>query len=482
MKVVATAVNDLYAGDCRLDASYHASAGVKALRRLRRWAGVTMPSRVQRSATRESAVSYGSQRLDALKDVAQIFNGPRFARIYVTNLARGIPFLSSSDMLQADLSGVKLLSSERTPPKLLDAIRIQQGWTLISCSGTIGNTVYVRSDMDGMTGSQHIMRVVPDEKVIRPGYLFTVLSSQIGYALLTQGTYGAVVQHIEPHHIADLPIPRLDAIIEARIHALVERAAALRVEANRRLLQARKMLEGEAGFANPQKSFDHAFSIGKAKIDTSFGHRLDSFAYVGYTAEAIHALEKYAGQVISAPDAGFEIYNPPLFKRMFANHGHPYMSGVEIYTLRPTTTRYLSRVQPEVEQYLVTEGMVLVQSAGQRYGLITTPVLVTRMLNGVAATSDIVRIKHPDIVENGYICALLASDFGRRLALRYSYGTSIPRLNVPEFSKIKIPWPDDNIRRGIGQMTVDAYEQRDEANLLEDQAQVLLVEALGFGE
>ena len=156
------------------------------------------------------------------------------------------------------------------------------------------------------------------------------------------------------------------------------------------------------------------------------------------------------------------------------------MSGVEIYTLRPTTTRYLSRVQPEIEQYLVTEGMVLVQSAGQRYGLITTPVLVTRMLNGVAATSDIVRIKHPDIIENGYICTLLASDFGRRLALRYSYGTSIPRLNVPEFSKIKIPWPDDGVRREIGQLTKQAYQQRDEANALEDQAQALLVEALGL--
>lgn len=481
MKAVVTAVADLYAGDSRLDASYHASAGVKALRRLRDWAGVSGPLPVTRGAARESGAVYGSRRLDALKDVARVFNGPRFARIYVTDPDRGIPFLSSSDMLQADLNGVNLLSRAHTPSKLLNAIRIQQSWTLVSCSGTIGNTVYVRSDMDGMTGSQHIMRVVPDEKVIRPGYLFTVLSSRIGYALLTQGTYGAVVQHIEPHHIADLPIPRLDAAIEERIHALVERAAALRVEANKRLLQARKMLEAEVGFANPRKSFDHAFAIGKAPIDISFGYRLDSFAYVGYTAEAVHTLRNYTRRVVSASEVGFEIYNPPLFKRMFADHGHPYMSGVEIYTLRPTTTRYLSRVQPEIEQYLVTKGMVLVQSAGQRYGLITTPVLVTRMLNGVAATSDIVRIKHPDVVENGYICALLASDFGRRLALRYSYGTSIPRLNVPEFSKVKIPWPDDKIRRGIGQATVEAYEQRDEANALEDQAQAALVEGLGMG-
>lgn len=480
MKVVATEVRELRAGDCRLDASYHASEGVQALRTLRRWAGQVEAPNMPYNKVMDRSTDYSARRLDELKNVARIFNGPRFARTYVNDPTHGVPFLSSSDMLQADLSGVKLLSCKHTPKMLLDSIRIQRGWTLISCSGTIGNTVYVRSDMDGMTGSQHIMRVVPNESIILPGYLFTVMSSQIGYALLTQGTYGAVVQHIEPHHIAHLPIPRLDATIEARIHMLVERAASLRVEANKRLLKAKKALEIEVGFTNPQKKFDHAFAIGKTPIDKSFEHRLDSFAYVGYTAEAIHVLKNYTGHVVSAPDAGFEIYSPPLFKRMFASHGHPYMSGVEIYTLRPTTTRYLSRVQPEVEQYLVTEGMILVQSAGQRYGLITTPVLVTRMLNDVAATSDIVRIKHPDIIENGYICALLASDFGRRLALRYSYGTSIPRLNVPEFSKIRIPWPDDKIRREIGQVTVEAYEQRDEANALEDQAQALLVEALGI--
>ena len=124
--------------------------------------------------------------------------------------------------------------------------------------------------------------------------------------------------------------------------------------------------------------------------------------------------------------------------------------------------------------------MVLIQSAGQRYGLITTPVLVTQTLENVAATSDIVRIMHKDIVENGYICALFSSDFGRRLTLRYSYGTSIPRLNVPEFAKIKIPWPQKQIRREIGQITVTAYGKRDMANRLEDQAQALLAEALGL--
>jgi len=169
---------------------------------------------------------------------------------------------------------------------------------------------------------------------------------------------------------------------------------------------------------------------------------------VGYAAEALRALDGYPGEVVRVPSVGYRIWSPPIFKRMFAPSGYPYMSGVEIYTLHPRTDRFLSRLQAGVEQYLVSEGMILVQSAGQRYGLITTPVFVTRILEGVAATSDIVRVMHADRVENGFFCALLLSDFGRRLAVRYSYGTSIPRLNVPEFSKFRIPWPRDDVRRG----------------------------------
>ena len=79
---------------------------------------------------------------------------------------------------------------------------LQPGWTLISRSGTIGNTTYVRSDMDGLAGSEHIMRVVADKKKILPGYLYAFLSSAIGVSIIRQGTFGAVIDTIEPKYIA----------------------------------------------------------------------------------------------------------------------------------------------------------------------------------------------------------------------------------------------------------------------------------------
>src|SRR5262249_635822 len=69
------------------------------------------------------------------------------------------------------------------------------------------------------------MKVVPNRSAIRPGYLYAYLASRFGIAMITSGTYGAIIQHIEAEHIADMPVPRLGDRIERKTHDLVEKAA-----------------------------------------------------------------------------------------------------------------------------------------------------------------------------------------------------------------------------------------------------------------
>jgi type I restriction enzyme, S subunit len=163
-----------------------------------------------------------------------IFNGPRFPRVYVEDSENGVPFLGSTDILDADLSFVSLLSKKQV--KRNPALVLYEGWTLITCSGTIGRMAYSRSDMKGMAGSQHFMRVVPDTEKIRPGYLYAYLSSRFGVPIVVSGTYGAIIQHIEPHHLSDLPVPRLGEV-EDQANDLIQSAADLRVEAGEIITQ-----------------------------------------------------------------------------------------------------------------------------------------------------------------------------------------------------------------------------------------------------
>ena len=103
----------------RIDASFHLSDGVVVRRKI-------------------AASPYEIMKVGDAAN--QIFYGNRAKRVYVQKRENGIPFLSSSDILQADLENVKLASKKYTP--CIEQMRLQEGWILISRSGTIGNTAW----------------------------------------------------------------------------------------------------------------------------------------------------------------------------------------------------------------------------------------------------------------------------------------------------------------------------------------------------
>ena len=119
--------------------------------------------------------------------------------------------------------------------------------TLVSCSGTIGRTSYARPEMGGMWSSQGILKIVPDPALVRPGYLHAFLSSRFGLPLVTGGTYGAIVQHVEPQHVARVPVPPAPDDVQEEAHRLVTEAAAMRTAASAELRAIIREIEEVAG-------------------------------------------------------------------------------------------------------------------------------------------------------------------------------------------------------------------------------------------
>lgn len=110
-----------------------------------------------------------------------IYNGPMFSRNYVSNTAHGVPFLSSSSMLHAEFHRIDLLRKSDAVSNRLAYLKLEEGMTLISCSGTIGRMAYARPEMAGMWSSQHVLKIVPDPNKIRPGYLYAFLSGRLDF-------------------------------------------------------------------------------------------------------------------------------------------------------------------------------------------------------------------------------------------------------------------------------------------------------------
>ncbi len=167
----------------------------------------------------------GLPRTETLSEVTErIFHPGRVTRRWTTSPEHGVPFLSSADIFQADLSTLALITRKSYEEN--DRLPLEPGWTLVTRSGmTAGRVTYARLDMAGYACSEDVLRIVPNRDRIPPGYLYTFLASSLGTAMI-KGRCTALVSHIEPVHLVDLPIPRLNDEVEQRIDSLAARITA----------------------------------------------------------------------------------------------------------------------------------------------------------------------------------------------------------------------------------------------------------------
>jgi type I restriction enzyme S subunit len=391
---------------------------------------------------------------ESLGDVAALFHAGRFARKYVQDPRHGIPFLSSSDILLADLAGVNNISTKVSSN--LDELLIHEGWTLISRSGTVGNTAYARPQMNGMAASEHVLRVAPRNPHFKPGYLFAFLTSARGQALIKQRTYGSVVQHIEPQHIADIPVPLAEPAFQERIHKLVADAATARSESSRLLDEASGYFDTQVG--SMPSLHEHAYAVG-TDPRSALGLRLDAFHHVGWATEGA----RLDGVPLSTLAS---VTRPGIVKRIFVERGVPFVSGIDVYQVRPPFRDRIMRAESEKADSLISTGQILIQRSGQRYGLLGRPACVGRRMDSWAASEHLMRITLHTKEDAGRVFAFFLSDWGRRCLVRTSYGTSIPELNPASLGSVEVPQLPQPLLAGANR----ALALREEADIDEEQA------------
>lgn len=153
----------------------------------------------------------------------------RFKRIYVET-EYGVPFLGGRDITQFDPPELDYLSLKGHAKRIAKELTLSQNMLLITCSGTIGNTLLVPKYLEGWTASQHIIRIVPADS-FNAGYLYAFLSSDYGYQLIKRNTYGSVVDEINDDQVSNITIPLLKPEKMDEIGNFVLKANELRSEA-----------------------------------------------------------------------------------------------------------------------------------------------------------------------------------------------------------------------------------------------------------
>lgn len=425
-------------------------------------------------------------RKDALCSVTYghsggIYNGPVFSRTWVDDPRFGVPFIGSSEISSADLSKLPLLKKSYAQSKKLAHLELAVGMTLITCSGTIGRMAYVRPDMAGIWSSQHIMKVVPDPERIPPGYLFAFLSSRYGVPLVVSGTYGAIIQHIEPVHIADLPVPRFATEVERRIHETVAKSAELRSEANRTLQRAIKELLAAAGLSNfPAGGAVTPLSVTSVAAST-LQKRCDGLFHSRYHLDAVDELER-VGPTKSLAQFTTGIVEPNRFKRVVLDAdsgGTPLFGTSAIFWNDPEPSYFLPRKLAKA--YVVDTNTLLIPRSGQLQGVIGRPVLPYGDIIGGAVSEDAIRINCRTPAEAGFLFIFLSSEYGLRQFKSRAFGSSIPHLDVRQIGECLIPDLGPETTEQIGLAGLQVSELRSEALSLEREAKKAVEQAIVEG-
>jgi type I restriction enzyme S subunit len=418
---------------------------------------------------------------DLLGNISDVYHAGRLSRTYVDDPEYGVPFLKGGDILSADLSWLSLLSREQV--KANPVLIIREGWILITRSGTIGRTAYVRSDMDSLSCSEDVMRVVPDTGKVPPGFLYAYLIGRFGVPLVLAGAYGSIIKHIEPHHLVNVPVPRLDDSLEQEAHNDIVEAARLRVEATRTIESVCGELEKQLGVWDEQIAASIRY-LKTSTVAASAVHKSRRFeAY--YHSEAAYSVEKRIQKLNSTEmHSVAKVVKPGMFRRIIVenpDHGIGFITGTNLFTIDPQPAYWVSPKTANIDDCILDSWWVLIQAFGQVGGLIGRCTMITPSLQGMSATDLQIQIRCGEPVDAGYIFAFLNTRAGYTLLTRLPIGGSIPHILPEDIESLVIPWPDTQMREAIGQKMLDAWMDRQRANELEKRARELVEKTIEEG-
>ena len=407
-----------------------------------------------------------------------VYIGQQFARNYVSDPEHGVPFLSSSTMLHADFTHVDLLRrADATSPRLVH-LRLEGRTILVSRSGTIGRMAYVRPEMNAMWATEHAIKIVPDPELIRPGYLYAFLSGGYGQPLLTGGTYGAIVQHIEPHHVARIPIPLAPDDVQDEAHRLVTKAAKMRTAASAELRAVIREIEKAADLP-PIDRWSSRESPDTTLVRASaLGGRMDGLFHSEYHRAVVEPLTALpASRRTTVGELAERVFWPPMFKRIRVEDpqfGLPFFGTSALMRADPDASYLLAKRTRGIEDLTVGETTVLVPRSGQLKGLIGHAILPYGDVLGGAVTEDAIRIFGSGAAEAGYLFACLSSEYGRRQLKARAFGSSIPHLDESAVAGVVLPKLDDARMEELGLRAFAVRTARHDAIEREREARALV--------
>lgn len=399
----------------------------------------------------------------------------RFKRIYCSRI-NGEAFFLPSQMSDIYPKPDKWISALTKCD--MNELRLKQNTLLLTRSGTIGNVSFVSRTLENRVYSDDVIRVT-FRNPVDLGYTYAYLKHKIGNIILTTNGYGAVITHLEPEHLAAIPIPNAPYLLRKQIHDLVVRSYALRDDSNDLIDEATHLLIHELHLPTISDFEVEDYKKG-APVETysvklsDMSGRVDASYHVPIVDAIIKHMRNYAAEVTTIGDERIskDVILPGRFKRVYVEEGYGrvFIGGKQLWELDPTNKKYLSLVHHGdriAKQLELHENMTLITCSGT-IGKVT---LVGKHWEKWTANQHIIRIVPSSDDIAGYISVFLSSEYGYPLITRYTYGSVVDEIDDNHVRSIAIPLlKNKDAQKKINDLALLANEKRYEAYQLEQQA------------
>lgn len=173
-------------------------------------------------------------KVESLSDVVErIWWMTRFKRVFGND--GDVPYLSADELFSLNAPISKRVVIEQADNA--GDYFVKAGWIVMACSGQIyglnGSVALMTKKHEQSFFSHDLVRIIPKQEKIRPGYLFTTLGHPtLGRPLVIRYAYGTSIPHLEPADVATFPVVRLKSALEDEIADKMEEAINLRAEAD----------------------------------------------------------------------------------------------------------------------------------------------------------------------------------------------------------------------------------------------------------
>lgn len=176
----------------------------------------------------------------------------RFARIYGNG---GRPYVSASELFDVNAKPTKMIYAKLV--KDWEKYILHPGTIIMACSGQkygiLGRALMLTANHEGLFGSHDLMRIIPDESKIRPGYLLAFLNDPLmGRPYVVRNAYGTSIPHLDAADIRGVRIPRFDKVDENAIADLMDESVSMSAEADRLENEATRLAQEQIDLAISQ--------------------------------------------------------------------------------------------------------------------------------------------------------------------------------------------------------------------------------------